>query len=86
MLNDVTLWATFKIGPSLFGCRIEVLNNVRIVQWRSDFHFHLHIEVRNKIPMEIRCKGVPKFNCTFLFDTDQYCDQVFWPKPSIPPP
>lgn len=32
--------------------------------------------VRNKIPMEIRCKGVPKFNCTFLFDTDQYCDQV----------
>merc|ERR1712192_145374 len=32
--------------------------------------------VRNKIPMEIRCKGVPKFNCTFLFDTDEYCDQV----------
>merc|ERR550517_87254 len=32
--------------------------------------------VRNRIPMEIRCKGVPKFNCTFLFDTDEYCDQV----------
>jgi len=32
--------------------------------------------VRNRVPMEIRCKGVPKFNCTFLFDTDEYCDQV----------
>merc|ERR1712018_132696 len=21
-------------------------------------------------------RGFPKFNCTFLFDTDQYCDQV----------
>ena len=26
-------WATFKIGPSLFGC--EILNKLRIVHWES---------------------------------------------------
>ena len=31
----MTHWVTFKIGPSLFGCEIEILNNVRIVQWYS---------------------------------------------------
>ena len=30
----MTHWVTFKIGPSLFGCEIEILNNVRIVQRR----------------------------------------------------
>merc|ERR1719431_695323 len=33
--------------------------------------------VRNRITKEVRCKGVPKFNCTFKFDTDEYCDMVF---------
>ena len=28
-------WATFKIGPSLFGCEIEILNKLRIVQWET---------------------------------------------------
>jgi len=32
--------------------------------------------VRNRLPAEVRCKGVPKFNCTFKFDTDEFCDMV----------
>ena len=33
----MTHWVTFKIGPSLFGCEIEILNNVRIVHCRDAF-------------------------------------------------
>ena len=52
-------------------------NGIHWMEWRlNGIHFHFHLQVRNRIPMEIRCKGVPKFNCTFLFDTDEYCDQV----------
>ena len=36
----MTHWVTFKIGPSLFGCEIEILNNVRIVQWRQVLIFN----------------------------------------------
>ena len=51
-------------------------NEIRFIKGIKGINFLFHIKVRNKVPMEIRCKGVPKFNCTFLFDTDEYCDQV----------
>jgi hypothetical protein len=34
------------------------------------------VQVRNRIDSEIRCKGVPKFNCTFIFESDEFCDRV----------